>query len=93
MRDAPDISVVVPVYGCRDCLEALVDSVRSAFADTDLGWECILVDDCGPDEPWPTITELSWKDGRVRESGLHVIMGSTSQSGQASQRRAAHGLP
>lgn len=66
MKDAPDISVIVPVYGCRDCLEALVKLVRSAFSDTGLRWECILVDDRGPDEPWPTITELSRQDGRVR---------------------------
>ena len=66
MKDTPDISVVVPVYCCRDCLEALVDLLRSAFADTDLRWECILVDDRGPDEPWPTIIELSLRDERVR---------------------------
>jgi dolichol-phosphate mannosyltransferase len=62
----PDISIVVPVYGCRDCLEALVDAVRSAFTGTDIRWECILVDDRGPDVPWPIILELSKLDERIR---------------------------
>jgi len=66
MTGVPDISVVVPVYGCRDCLEALVDAVRGAFDGTDLGWECVLVDDRGPDEPWPLIDAMAGRDRRVR---------------------------
>ena len=29
MTDTPMISVVSPVYGCRNCLEALCDAVRA----------------------------------------------------------------
>lgn len=66
MKDRPDISIIVPVYGCRDCLEALFDLIEAGFIDTDISWECILVDDRGPDDPWPTIIELSQRDKRIR---------------------------
>lgn len=66
MTRSPDISVVVPVYGCRDCLEALVDAIWQAFEDTGLVLECVLVDDRGPDQPWPLIEELAGRDARVR---------------------------
>ncbi|MFV0359656.1 glycosyltransferase family 2 protein [Tropicimonas sp.] len=69
--DFPLISVVSPVYGCRDCLEALVDMVRAAFLDSGLDWELILVDDRGPDAPWDLIVELAGLDGRVR--GLRLV--------------------
>ena len=62
----PLISVIAPVYGCTECLEALFDAVKVAFYDTDLDWELILVDDRGPDDPWPLIQELSARDPRVR---------------------------
>lgn len=80
MTGAPDISVVVPVYGCRDCLEALVDAVREAFEGTDLDWECVLVDDRGPDEPWPLIDRMASRDPRVhglrlaRNHGQHLAI-------------------
>lgn len=60
------ISIVSPVYGCRDCLEALADAVRDAFDGTDLGWELVLIDDRGPDKPWAKICELSKMDPRIR---------------------------
>lgn len=66
LPDRPDVSVVSPVYGCTGCLEALVDAVRAAFDGSGLTWELILVDDRGPDDPWPLIGELSARDPRVR---------------------------
>ena len=60
------ISVVSPVYGCRDCLEKLAASVRQAFEGSDLDWELVLVDDRGPDQPWQLITELAEQDPRIR---------------------------
>ncbi|WP_164516552.1 glycosyltransferase family 2 protein [Minwuia thermotolerans] len=60
------ISVVSPVYGCRNCLEALCDAVRSAFDKAGLDWELLLVDDRGPDDPWPLICDLAEVDKRVR---------------------------
>lgn len=63
---APLITVLSPVYGCRDCLEALADRVRNVFEGTALEWELLLVDDRGPDEPWDMICRLSESDDRVR---------------------------
>ncbi len=66
MSDSGVLSVVSPVYGCRECLEKLCNRVRLAFEKTGLDWELLLVDDCGPDEPWPLICELSQRDARIR---------------------------
>ncbi|MEP4037095.1 glycosyltransferase family 2 protein [Pseudophaeobacter sp.] len=60
------ITILSPVYGCRDCLQTLVDRVRATFETQDLEWELVLVDDRGPDEPWDLICDLSAQDPRVR---------------------------
>lgn len=60
------VSVVSPVYGCKDCLIQLTAAVSGTLEHTPYDWELILVDDRGPDEPWDVITELSKKHSRVR---------------------------
>ncbi|MEN5096101.1 glycosyltransferase family 2 protein [Stenotrophomonas sp. TWI1409] len=55
----PEISVVAPVYGCKGCLEDLVDQVQAAVATLGVEFEMILVDDASPDGAWPRITELA----------------------------------
>ena len=62
----PLMTVLSPVYGCRDCLEKMVTRVRETFEGTDFDWELVLVDDRGPDEPWDLICQLSEGDARVR---------------------------
>lgn len=52
------ISVVSPVYGCRSCLEELVDRV-AASVPANMRFEMILVDDASPDGSWERIVELS----------------------------------
>jgi dolichol-phosphate mannosyltransferase len=62
----PEISVVVPSYGCRDCLQTLcarLDLVLSALVET---YEIILVDDRSPDASWPVIEALSQRYRAVR---------------------------
>ncbi len=57
---APLISIVSPVYGCRGCLEDLVDSIATHMRElTTDGFEVILVDDASPDQAWPRIQELA----------------------------------
>ncbi len=68
---APLITVLSPVYGCRDCLEALAERVRIAFEGSALDWELLLVDDRSPDEPWDMICSLSERDPRVR--GVRLV--------------------
>ena len=68
MRDTetPEVSIVSPVYGCRDCLSQLVKSVTDTMDASGLSWELVLVDDCGPDHPWSLICQFAEEDARVR---------------------------
>lgn len=66
MGDRPIISVVVPVYGCRACLEHLHDRLSAALADLATPYEIILVDDRSEDEAWPEIARLVDLDPSVR---------------------------
>ena len=60
------MSIVSPVYGCTQCLEALCRVVRESLDSSGIDWELVLVDDRGPDDPWPLICELARKDPRIR---------------------------
>ena len=62
----PLITILSPVYGCRDCLETLAERVTSAFAETALDWELLLVDDRGPDRPWDLICKMATENPRIR---------------------------
>lgn len=55
----PELSVVSPVYGCRGCLEELVDRVSAAVESIVVSYEIILVDDASPDGAWQRISELA----------------------------------
>lgn len=56
---AGSISVVVPVYGCKNCLEELVQRVSRSLNGENRQFEIILVDDSSPDNAWPRIAELA----------------------------------
>lgn len=60
------LSIVVPVYGCSGCLEALVERVDAAVSVNWPGYEIILVDDVGPDRAWPRIEQLARYHHQVR---------------------------
>jgi len=55
----PSLSIISPVYGCRNCLEDLVDRTREALRDHHGRLEFILVDDASPDSAWNRICELA----------------------------------
>ncbi len=61
-----EISVVVPVYGCTAALRPLHAGIREVLNEAGLSFELILVDDRGPDDPWPVIRSLVAEDSRVR---------------------------
>ncbi len=63
---APIISVVVAVYGCRDCLEHLHDRLTATLSALVPSYEIILVDDRSKDEAWPSIERMVEHDPSVR---------------------------
>src|SRR6516225_8157962 len=54
-----DISIVVPVYGSEQCLEALERAVKSAMGKAELSYELILVNDASTDRSWQCIEKLA----------------------------------
>jgi dolichol-phosphate mannosyltransferase len=65
MVDAPDISIVVPVYGSDNTLIPLYERVAAAASQIPASFELIFVDDRGPGNPWEIISGMAKKDPRV----------------------------
>lgn len=61
-----EISVVIPVYGCRACLEELHRRLGSALAAITQSYEIILVNDACPQNSWEVIKQIALKDPRVK---------------------------
>jgi glycosyltransferase involved in cell wall biosynthesis len=61
-----DLSVVVPVYKCADCLRVLRDRLVSVLEETVSSFELLFVDDRSPDGSWSTLLEIAHEDSRVR---------------------------
>ena len=61
-----DVSVVVPVYKCDDCLRHLHERLVQALAGTARSFEIVFVDDRSPDDSWVTLVELAHHDARVK---------------------------
>jgi glycosyltransferase involved in cell wall biosynthesis len=62
---SPVLSVVVPVYGCRSCLEHLHERIVATLNGL-ASYEIILVDDRAADDAWPEIERLVELDAAVR---------------------------
>jgi dolichol-phosphate mannosyltransferase len=61
-----EISVVVPVYGCRGCLRPLHDRLVAALTELTGDYELIFVDDRSVDGSWAELLELSRMDPHVK---------------------------
>jgi glycosyltransferase involved in cell wall biosynthesis len=61
-----ELSIVIPVYGCRSCLAALHSRLSATLAALTAQYEIVFVDDCSPDGAWPELLELCRRDTRVR---------------------------
>lgn len=61
-----EISVVVPVYKCVDCLRHLHERLDAALAEIQGEHEIVLVDDRSPDASWDVLRELAAQDESVR---------------------------
>jgi len=64
------ISVVSPVYGCRECLDALCERVAATLVPITAEFEIILVNDACPQGSWETIQALARQDSRIKGINL-----------------------
>lgn len=62
----PEVSVVVPVYGCKDCLEALSKKLIYVLEQLSEPYEIVYVDDGSPDGAWRVIVNLAHTNASVR---------------------------
>lgn len=63
---SPVLSVVSPVYGCRNTLPELYQRLEKTLSSISERFEIILVDDASPDTAWDAITALASRDDRVK---------------------------
>jgi dolichol-phosphate mannosyltransferase len=61
-----ELSIVIPVYGCADCLQVLHRRIVAAVEGRVASFELLLVDDRAPDGAWQVIHALAERDPRVR---------------------------
>jgi polyisoprenyl-phosphate glycosyltransferase len=85
----PEISVVVPTYGCRDCLHALHTRLTAALQSITSSYEIVFVDDRSPDGAWEVLLELARDDRHVR--GLRLSRNFGQQSAITAGLEASRG--
>jgi dolichol-phosphate mannosyltransferase len=61
-----ELSVVVPVYRCADCLVELRDRLTRVLEANVGSHELVFVDDRSPDGSWAVLADLAARDERVR---------------------------
>lgn len=61
-----ELSVVVPVYGCRESLRALYERVTQAVRQITDSYEIVLIDDCDNRGSWEVSAELAMHDHAVK---------------------------
>lgn len=71
------LSVVIPVYGCADCLHALYERLQSLRSLCD-ELELVFVDDRSRDGAWPVLRELADRDSSVRAIRLSRNFGQST---------------
>src|SRR4051794_22527309 len=70
MRKPVELSVVVPVYGCRGYLRELHRRLVEAVSTVTRSFELVFVDDASPDGAWEVLAELAVRHPEVRAFGL-----------------------
>jgi len=64
------ISVISPIYGCKECLFELYDRLVKTLSQITENFEIILVNDACPQASWERIAMLCAKDPRVKGINL-----------------------
>lgn len=62
----PDLSVVIPSYGCVGCLEELCGRLQQTLAGMGKTFEVVIVDDRSPDNSWALTEHLTQRFTAVR---------------------------
>ncbi|UOQ74216.1 glycosyltransferase family 2 protein [Hymenobacter cellulosilyticus] len=76
----PSISVVIPVYGCAECLPELHRRLTTALTSFTADYQIILVNDHSPDNSWSLVEGLAAHDPCVlglslsRNFGQHAAI-------------------
>ena len=70
MQKKVDISVVIPVYGCKGALHELHERIIKTLSKLTDSYELILVEDNCPQNSWKVIEEICKNDKNV--VGLHM---------------------
>lgn len=65
-----DISVVIPMYGCRAAVNELHRRLCENLEKLTNSFEIIMVDDCCPQNSWEEIVKICEKDKRAK--GIHL---------------------
>lgn len=61
-----DISVVIPVYGCRAALRELYERLTKSLNEITAEYEIILVNDNCPQNSWEVIEQICLEDRKVK---------------------------
>jgi|SRR5438552_15573886 len=61
-----ELSVVVPVYGCRESLRPLHERLTAALRPLTSSYEIVLVDDCDRQGSWEVVAQLAREDRAVK---------------------------
>jgi polyisoprenyl-phosphate glycosyltransferase len=72
------ISVVIPVYGCCECLNELHKKLVTTLSSISDDFEIIMVNDASPDDSWKAIKLLSEQDERLKGINLSRNFGQHS---------------
>jgi dolichol-phosphate mannosyltransferase len=90
--DVLELSVVVPVYSCAECLAALHDRLTNSIRQVTDRYELVFVDDRSRDDGWEVLLRLASRDAHVRAFRLSRNFGQhaaiTAGLAQARGRRA-----
>lgn len=62
----PHISIIVPVYKAENCIDELYRRLKNSLEPITNDFEIILIEDCGGDNSWELIKNISSKDERVK---------------------------
>jgi dolichol-phosphate mannosyltransferase len=79
-RQLMRLSIIVPVYGCKNCLKSLVNRVEKSMENIKTDFEIILVDDGSSDGAWEEINALKKRHPHInaiklsRNFGQHTAI-------------------